>query len=129
MKSGKFKDARRLYTQALKIDPLNKAVNSTLHMGRAHVNALLGNQVYAINDCTKVLEANPSNIEALLLRAKCHKNMENYTQSIWDYQSALNLDQSEETERALRSVESLAQLGSKLTEYYEKMDYHAVGEC
>ena len=37
-KSGKYRDALAIYTEALTIDPLNKEINSKLHYNRALVN-------------------------------------------------------------------------------------------
>lgn len=117
-KTGKFEDANGAYTEALAIDELNKEINSKLYCNRALVNSKLGKLSDAIRDCTFALVANTNNIKALLLRAKCHNDMENYEEAVNDYDNAHKMDKSPTTKQYLKDAK-LALKKSKRKDYYK----------
>lgn len=117
-KTGKLNDANIAYTEALAIDELNKDINSKLYCNRALVNSKLGKLSDAIRDCTCALEANSNYIKALLLRAKCHNDMENYEESVKDYDNAYKMDKSSSTKQFLQDAK-LALKKSKRKDYYK----------
>ena len=53
-KKGSLAEALKLYSEALEIDPLNKATNAKLYFNRATVQARLNNNQEAIGDCSQV---------------------------------------------------------------------------
>ncbi|EAT46946.1 AAEL001896-PB [Aedes aegypti] len=101
-KSGKFKDAQLVYTEALALDPLNKDINSKLYYNRALVNSKLGNIREAITDCTCALDINEKYMKALLQRARLHYNLENFEECVKDYEKALKFEKTMEIKNLLR---------------------------
>lgn len=72
----------------------------------------------AINDCTEALKINEKYLKALLKRARCHYEMENFEESVKDYEAALKLDKSMETKNALKDAK-LQLKKSKRKDYYK----------
>lgn len=117
-KSGKYRDAHGIYSEALQIDDLNKDINSKLYYNRALVNAKLGNIRDAISDCTAALTLNPKYLKALLRRAKCQSDMENFEECVKDYESAFQIEKTQEIKNALKEAK-LALKKSKRKDYYK----------
>lgn len=117
-KGGKFKDAHAVYTEALALDPLNKDINSKLYYNRALVNARLGNIRDAINDCTCALEINEKYMKPLLQRAKLHYSLENFEESVKDYEKALKYEKTMEIKNLLKDAK-LQLKKSKRKDYYK----------
>lgn len=125
-KSGKCRDAHKLYTEALEIDPLNTEINSKLFCNRALMNTKIGNIRDAITDSTSALSINPTYLKALLLRAKCYTDMENYEESVKDYEAAFKIEKTHEIKQALKEAKMLLKK-SKRKDYYKILgiDKHA----
>lgn len=102
--AGQFNCAHQIYTEALKIDPLNAIINLRLYSSRALTNSYIGNYQNAIKDCTCALKINPKSLQLLELRAKCYKQIENYEESLKDYAAAQEIQQTAENERALKEI-------------------------
>ncbi|KAL9927236.1 tetratricopeptide repeat protein 2 isoform 2-T2 [Glossina fuscipes fuscipes] len=117
-KSGRYREAQTIYTDALKIDELNKEINSKLLYNRALVNSKIGNTRDAIVDCTNVLDINAQYLKALLLRARCHNDIEKYEESVSDYEAALQLQKTPEIKKLLRDAK-FALKKSKRKDYYK----------
>ncbi|XP_037957972.1 dnaJ homolog subfamily C member 7 isoform X2 [Teleopsis dalmanni] len=117
-KSGRFREAQAVYTEALKIDELNKEINSKLYYNRALVNSKIGSLRDAIADCTRVLEINGHYLKALLLRARCYNDLEKYEECVADYESALNMQKTSEIKKLLRDAKT-ALKRSKRKDYYK----------
>lgn len=117
-KSGKFKDAQLVYTEALALDPLNKDINSKLYYNRALVNSKLGNIRDAITDCTCALEVNERYMKPLLQRAKLHYNLENFDECVKDYEKALKFEKTMEIKNLLKDAK-LQLKKSKRKDYYK----------
>lgn len=117
-KTGKYLDALAIYSEALNIDPLNKEINSKLYYNRALVNTKLGNLADAIRDCTDALKINDKYVKALLKRARCQYDLENFEEAIKDYEIALKLDKSMEVKNALKDAK-LQLKKSKRKDYYK----------
>lgn len=117
-KSGKFREARDIYTDALVIDSLNTDTNSKLYYNRALVNSKIGNIREAIADCTSALGANANYLKAVMLRAKCHNDMENFEECVKDYETALKMEKNAEIRRLLKDAK-LALKKSKRKDYYK----------
>lgn len=117
-KSGKFRDAQACYTEALAVDPINTDVNSKLYYNRALVNSKIGNIRDAIADCASALSINASYLKALLLRARCHNDMENFEECVKDYEAAMKLEKTVEIRNSLREAK-LALKKSKRKDYYK----------
>lgn len=117
-KVGKFREAHALYTEALNIDPRNADTNSKLFYNRALVNSKIGNIRDAIADCTSTLVNNANYLKALLLRAKCQNDMENFEESVKDYEAAHKLEKTMEIRNLLKEAK-VALKRSKRKDYYK----------
>lgn len=105
--SGQFREAYYVYTETLKIDSSNVSFNAKLHFNRALMTSkMASNWNSAIYDATMALKMNPNYVKAYLLRAKCHNMMGNLKESMNDYNAALKIEKSPETERLLKEVTS-----------------------
>lgn len=81
-KSGRYQEAYNLYTEALKIDPLNIKTNAKLYFNKAIVSSHLNKHSEAVDYCTEALKLDEDYIKALLLRAKCHMTLQQYEEAV-----------------------------------------------
>lgn len=117
-KAGKYREAHQIYSEALEIDPLNKEINSKLFYNRALVDTKLGNIRDAIKDCTEALKINDQYAKALIKRARCHYDLENFEESVKDYEAALKMEKTMEIKNALKDAK-LQLKKSKRKDYYK----------
>lgn len=117
-KNLKYREALAMYNEALAIDPLNKDTNSKLYYNRALVNTKLGNLNDAVTDCTEALKINEKYLKAILKRAKCYYDLENYEECVKDYENALKLEKTMEIKNLLRDAK-LQLKKSKRKDYYK----------
>jgi DnaJ homolog subfamily C member 7 len=71
-----------------------------------------------VSDCSSALKINGKYVKALLKRARCHYDMENFEESVKDYETALKLDKSVDTKMALKDAKLQLQK-SKRKDYYK----------
>ncbi|XP_045471520.1 dnaJ homolog subfamily C member 7 isoform X2 [Harmonia axyridis] len=116
--AGKYADALNLFSEALKIDPLNKMTNAKLHFNRATALSKLNKYEEAVVDCTAAISLNPNYMKALLRRAKCYMDLENYEEAVKDYEKINKIDKSRENRRLLQDAK-LALKKSKRKDYYK----------
>lgn len=117
-KSGQFRDAAAVYTEALRIDEFNTQMNSKLYYNRALVNSKIGNLRDSIADCGKVLELDSKYLKALLLRARCYNDLEKFEECVKDYETAYQIQKSADIKNLLREAKfSLKK--SKRKDYYK----------
>ncbi|XP_056640440.1 dnaJ homolog subfamily C member 7 [Diorhabda sublineata] len=116
-KACKFQDAYNLYTEALKIDPLNKKTNAKLYFNRATVLSRLAKTREAIDDCTAALNLDESYIKALLRRAKCYADIGEHEDAVRDYEKVFKMDKSRENKKLLQDAKLALKL-SKRKDYY-----------
>ncbi|KKY24775.1 putative small glutamine-rich tetratricopeptide repeat-containing protein a [Phaeomoniella chlamydospora] len=69
-KSGKYRDAIDLYTDALQVDSANKGTNAKILQNRAMCHLKLNNATAAVEDCDKAIELDPGYIKAKRTHAK-----------------------------------------------------------
>lgn len=117
-KVGKFREAHKLYTEALEIDPFNNDINSKLFYNRALMNSKIGNIRDAIADCSAALKTNASYLKVILLRAKCHEDMENFEESVKDYETAFKIEKTIEIKNLLKDAK-IKLKRSKRKDYYK----------
>jgi len=117
-KDGKYREAQTAYTEALEIDSLNADTNSKLFYNRALVNSKIGNIRDAIADCSSALTSNANYLKAILLRAKCYNDMENYEECVKDYEAASKIEKTVEIKRLLKEAK-LSLKRSKRKDYYK----------
>uniref|UniRef100_H2YFW2 J domain-containing protein n=1 Tax=Ciona savignyi TaxID=51511 RepID=H2YFW2_CIOSA len=114
----KYQDAYDIYSNALEIDPNNRKTNAKLFCNRALVGSKIGKLKEAVDDCSKALELDDNYIKALHRRAKCHTDLENYDEAVYDYQKIFQMDKTRENKRMLNEAEA-ALKRSKRKDYYK----------
>ncbi|XP_059471816.1 dnaJ homolog subfamily C member 7 [Neocloeon triangulifer] len=117
-RKGMLLDALAKYTCALEVDPLNKSVNSKIYFNRATVCSKLNRLQESIAHCTKALELDPEYQKALLRRAKCYMDLEQYEDAVKDYETVYKTDKSRDVKRSLHEAK-LALKKSKRKDYYK----------
>lgn len=117
-KSSKMQEAYDLYTEALAIDPNNKAINAILYFNRATASSKLNNIDECIKDCTKAIELDEAYLKALSRRAKCYMEKEDYDSAVIDYEKIYKLDKSKEHQLLLKEAK-LELKKSKRKDYYK----------
>lgn len=117
-KAGRYQEAYNLYTDALKIDPLNIKTNAKLYFNKAIVSSHLIKNEEAVQYCTEALRLDEGYIKALLLRAKCHMALQQYEEAVADYEVVCKVDKSRENKRLLQDAK-LALKKSKRKDYYK----------
>ena len=80
------------FSEALLIDPCNRSTNAKLHFNRATVSAKQKKSDECIKDCDRALELDPSYTKAMLRRAKCYMESEQYEEAVRDYEKVLKSD-------------------------------------
>ncbi|XP_055301206.1 dnaJ homolog subfamily C member 7-like [Sitodiplosis mosellana] len=85
----KFRQAIELYTEALDGDMPKNSFVCVLQYSRAKAQSKIGNFYNAIQDCTSALGIWQDNVDALLLRAKCHEYLDNFREAMLDYETLL----------------------------------------
>ncbi|XP_014282079.1 dnaJ homolog subfamily C member 7 [Halyomorpha halys] len=103
-KQGKNKEAYDLYTEALGIDPNNVSTNAKLYFNRATVSSKLGRLNEAVSDCSAALELDSNYIKALMRRAKCYMELQQYEEAVRDYEKIVKFDKSRETRKLLNDA-------------------------
>uniref|UniRef100_A0A1L8E306 Putative dsrna-activated protein kinase inhibitor p58 n=1 Tax=Nyssomyia neivai TaxID=330878 RepID=A0A1L8E306_9DIPT len=117
-KCGKFRDAHTAYTEALQIDELNREVNGKLYYNRALMSYKLDVKKDAVRDCNAALNIKTNYLKAILLRAKCHTELEEYDEAVRDYEQALKVEKTPEIKGLLRDAK-FALKRSKRKDYYK----------
>lgn len=116
--SGKYRDAMQCYTEVLQVDPRAQSLNSKVFYNRALVNSKLGNLMDAIGDCSAALAANQAYLKALLLRARCHNDLEMYEECVRDYEQAQTQQKTIEIRQLLNEAKVNLKR-SKRKDYYK----------
>ncbi|XP_038072448.1 dnaJ homolog subfamily C member 7-like [Patiria miniata] len=120
-KGGRYKEAYDLYTEALEVDPLNVNTNAKIYCNRATVCSKLKKPDQAILDCNKALELDPDYLKALMRRAKCYKETEQYEEAVRDYEKVCQMDRSRENKAALQDAKFELKK-SKRKDYYKMLN-------
>ncbi|CAH1183620.1 unnamed protein product [Phaedon cochleariae] len=117
-KACRFQEAHKLYTEALEIDPLNKKTNAKLYFNRATVLSRLTKTREAIADCTAALNLDDTYLKALLRRAKCYMDSNEFEEAVKDYEKICKMDKSRENKKLLQDAK-FALKKSKRKDYYK----------
>jgi len=118
-KAGNLDEAYKLYSEALLIDPCNRSTNAKLYFNRATVASRQKKTSDCISDCDKALELDPNYTKALLRRAKCYMETEQYEEAVRDYESVFKSDKSNMEYRQLLQEAKLELKKSKRKNYYK----------
>jgi len=73
------------YTEALKLDPYNKKLNSVIYSNRALTYMKRSEKVKALQDLNKSLELDPNYMKSLVRRAELNMERQDYTAALNDY--------------------------------------------
>nr|CAD7398666.1 unnamed protein product [Timema poppensis] len=127
-KASRLAEAYNLYTEALRIDPHNSLTNAKLYFNRATVSSKvcltlkfggdLGRLNESVADCTNALKLDETYLKALLRRAKCYMDLNDFDEAVRDYEKALKMDKSRENKRLLQEAK-LSLKKSKRKDYYK----------
>merc|ERR1712110_1136053 len=95
------------------------STNAKLHFNRATVAAKQRKSEECIKDCDRALELDPGYIKALLRRAKCYMESEQYEEAVRDYEKVLKSDKGNMEYRQLLQEAKLELKKSKRTDFYK----------
>merc|ERR1711872_421936 len=118
-KAGNLDEAYRLYSEALLIDPCNRNSNAKLYFNRATVASKLKKTAESISDCDRALDLDPNYTKALLRRAKCYMETEQYEEAVRDYEKVMKVDRGNMEYRQLLQEAKLELKKSKRKDYYK----------
>ncbi|CAH1183621.1 unnamed protein product [Phaedon cochleariae] len=117
----RFQEACKLYTDALEIDPLNRKTNSELYFNRATVLSSMKKTFEAIDDFTSAIKLDGTYQKALLRRAKCFMDLEEFDDAARDYEKVCEMDDNEENKNMLEVAKFALMLASM-----ERKDYYYI---
>jgi len=121
-KGGRFREAVDIYSQALKVDPINKGTNSKILQNRALCYIRLKENKSAVADCTRALELDPSYTKARKTRAKALGALGDWEEAVKEYKSVAEANPSEPNiAQEIRTAE-LELKKSKRKDYYKILD-------
>ncbi|XP_015749913.1 PREDICTED: dnaJ homolog subfamily C member 7-like [Acropora digitifera] len=89
---GQYQKAYDIYTEALQIDPVNKATNAKLYYNRALVGSKLKKTEEAIDDCNQAIELDHAYLKAYITRARCYMESEKYEEAVRDYEKVFKMN-------------------------------------
>ncbi|XP_033219851.1 dnaJ homolog subfamily C member 7 [Belonocnema kinseyi] len=117
-KADRFEEAYNLYTEALLLDPHNGMANAKLHFNKATVAAKLGRLNESITECTEALRLDENYLKALLRRAQCYMDLQEFEEAVRDYEKAYKMSKTRNNKRLL-SEAKLALKKSQRKDYYK----------
>lgn len=115
---GQHQKAYDIYTEALQIDPVNKATNAKLYYNRALVGSKLKKTEEAIDDCNQAIELDHAYLKAYITRARCYMESEKYEEAVRDYEKVYKMNRCREYRRLLDEAK-LELKKSKRKDYYK----------
>merc|ERR1712223_858351 len=118
-KSSNWTKAHELYSQALQIDPCNKATNAKLYFNRATVAAKLKKFQDSIADCDEAIKLDDKYLKAFLRRAKSYMELEKYEEAVRDFEQVNKMERGNHEYRQLLSNAKLELKKSKRKDYYK----------
>lgn len=105
--SKKYLQAIDEYAEAEQIKSSNDSIFIELLSNRAFANSKIGNFQEAISICTRAISINRDQLKVRVLRAQCYDNVDNFRNSIIDYETAMDLAHEmndEEMKSKIRTV-------------------------
>merc|ERR1719210_1075692 len=118
-KSSQWSKAHDLYSQALQIDPCNKATNAKLYFNRATVAAKLKKFAESVNDCDEALKLDEGYLKAFVRRGRSYMEMEKYEEAVRDFEQINKMERGNHEYRSLLSTAKLELKKSKRKDYYK----------
>merc|ERR1719433_2491979 len=118
-KSSQWTKAHDLYSQALQIDPCNKATNAKLYFNRATVAAKLKKFEESVSDCDEALKLDENYLKAFLRRGRSYMELEKYDEAVRDFEQINKMERGNQEYRQLLSNAKLELKKSKRKDYYK----------
>merc|ERR1719412_2376748 len=118
-KSSNWTQAHDLYSQALKIDPYNKATNAKLYFNRATVAAKLKRFAESVSDCDEALKLDEKYLKAFLRRGRSYMELEKYDDAVRDFEQINKMERGNQEYRSCLSNAKLELKKSKRKDYYK----------
>jgi len=118
-KANNWTAAHELYSQALEIDPCNKATNAKLYFNRATVAAKLKKFAESASDCDEALKRDEKYLKAYLRRGRSYMEMEKYDEAIRDFEQINKMERGNREYSQLLSNAKLELKKSKRKDYYK----------
>jgi len=118
-KSSNWTKAHELYSQALQIDPCNKATNAKLYFNRATVAAKLKKFQDSIADCDEAVKLDDKYLKAFVRRGKSYLELEKYEEAVRDFEQVNKMERGNHEYRQLLSNAKLELKKSKRKDYYK----------
>lgn len=90
-KAGQIEKAIMKYTEAIhscRKNPKEDLVKADCYANRAACHRQLYASKKVVHDCTEALKLNPNHVKALIRRAQAHESLENFKESLNDFQQA-----------------------------------------
>jgi DnaJ family protein C protein 7 len=117
-KAGDAKGACDAYTQAINLDPKNKAFNCVLLCNRAAALMKLKKFEEAVEDCDAALEIDEEYRKAILRRAECRMQTEDYEGAVRDFERAYQMEADHDLRDRIREAKVRLKQ-SKKKDYYK----------
>ncbi|XP_001602403.1 dnaJ homolog subfamily C member 7 isoform X1 [Nasonia vitripennis] len=117
-KAERYQEAYNLYTEALLVDPQNTKANAKLHFNKATVAAKLKKLKESVSECNEALKLDDNYLKAILRRAACYMELQDYEEAVRDYERACKMDKSRDNKRLLLEAK-MALKKSKRKDYYK----------
>merc|ERR1719410_1593296 len=118
-KASNWSQAHELYSQALEIDPCNKATNAKLYFNRATVAAKLKKFAESVSDCDEALKLDEGYLKALVRRGRSYMELEKYDEAVRDFEQINKMERGNQEYRQLLSNAKLELKKSKRKDYYK----------
>lgn len=96
-KRGKCDAAVGFYKQAMEVDPDHSLMVATLFSNMAAAHMKQRKWAPALDECNQALQTMPNNQKALLRRAQCLTELEQFQEAVHDYERLKELDQGNST--------------------------------
>lgn len=85
LKEGKYLASFESYTEALKVDPLNKKLNAVLYSNRAVALMKLKKFSQALTDCNLSIECDETYAKSYLRRGNIKEELDDHENAVYDY--------------------------------------------
>lgn len=125
-----FREVVEVWTNALQAFSSGiscKLCEILLH-NRAIAHSKIGNFLKGISDCSEVLKTDKDNVKVLLLRAECYEHVEEFRESIKDYEVVLTTNSIKTTVvKSVRIVSKIEDLKTKI-KHIEAEQYQTQGD-
>ena len=125
--SGDLNKAVEFYKEALNVDPTHRIGNAKVHFNLSIVYGRQKKHKEAIKECDLAIELDRNYDKAYMKRGSLNDELENYEESVRDYETVYKKLKSKETKEALdRGKAMLAR--SKRKNYYKILGIPKTGE-